>query len=107
MFANIVNMFDKTKINEFISNNNEGFNELSQKLGMVLMSTAILATVTAEATHIKAVVPNANHTAPIEEKGTDPIRRDKDAETHHDNHPHTHTRHSHRTSPDGRLALDI
>lgn len=87
-------MFVKTKINDFINDNAEGFNELSQKFGMVMMSTAILATVAAESTHAKAVVPATAHTTPIEEKGGEPLRREKEAEVHE---THAHSRSNQRT----------
>lgn len=101
MLARIVNMFDKTKINAFINQNADGFNELSQKLGMIMMSTAILATVAAEASHHKAVVPNTSHSTPVEEKGGEPVRREKEAEVHE---THTHSRINQRTpSRSGRV----
>lgn len=87
-------MSAKTKINSFINDNVDGFNDLSQKLGMVMMSTAILATVAVDAAPVKAVVPATGNTAPVEDKSREPLRREKEAEVHE---THAHSRINQRT----------
>jgi hypothetical protein len=86
-------MFEKINIQNILDS--DRFAEASQNLGMLMMSTALLATVSIEVAKHRAIIPNQANVTPIADHGaSDSSRREKEAEVHE---THLHSRINQRT----------